>query len=129
MFERESRKGVTRDSAVASAAAAVAKAKGAEGGKKQATASGSSPASPAEGMAADFVEALAYSREHYVVMLGEMVDKPKDPEEVAKVWCCRDTDRSMGEASRRTLSFMYKTRRATNKHMAYIYDTTREIDQ
>lgn len=89
MFERESRKGVTRDSPAApapAAAAAAAKAKGAKGGKKQATASGSSPASPAEGRAADFVEALAYSREHYVVMLGEMVDKPKDPKEVAKVW-------------------------------------------
>lgn len=89
MFERESRKGVvTRDSPAAPApvaAAAAAKAKGAKGGKKQATASGSSPASPAEGRAADFVEALAYSREHYVVMLGEMVDKPKEPKEVAKV--------------------------------------------
>lgn len=88
MFERESRKGVTRElTPTPTAAASTKKGSGSKNKQQQATASGGSgPASPAtEGRAADFVEALAYSREHYVVMLGDMVDKPTDPKEVAKV--------------------------------------------
>lgn len=88
MFELESRKGVTRElTSTPTAAASTKKGSGSKSKQQQATASGGSgPASPAtEGRAADFVEALAYSREHYVVMLGDMVDKPTDPKEVAKV--------------------------------------------
>ena len=98
MFEKESRKGVNRPplagTQVAYAAAADAK-KAKEGGKEGGVTGkgeGEEGTSPVGGGrergredAADFVEALAYSREHVVVMLGTMVDKPEGGREGGKV--------------------------------------------
>ena len=106
MFETESRKGVTREPlagtqvayAAAEAAAEAAGGKkngsGNKGKKPVATGKGDATTSPSSNggasssagvRAADFVEALAYSREHFVVMLGNMVDKPTEAAEVDKI--------------------------------------------
>lgn len=90
MFERESRKGVNRPplagTQVAYAAAADLK-KRMEGGVtgKGEGDEGSSPVGGGREDAADYVEALAYSREHVVVMLGTMVDTPEGGKEAGKV--------------------------------------------
>lgn len=110
MFERESRKGVRRPALAGTQVALSEFAEGRavepRGGKEVNGGTGGptgkgegdvpSPSSTSGGRvgrredaggedAADFVEALAFSKEHVVVMVGTMVDKPTGRREAGKV--------------------------------------------